>query len=164
MSAHSELQLKSYCAADWAACVDTRRSTYGFCVFLGESLLSWKCKKQQVVSRSFAKFEYRAMATVTSEIIWSIALLQTFGYTQKHPISLYCDSKVALYIAANPMFHERTKHIKSDCHFIREKIEDRIIKTFHVPTRHQLADLFTKPLSQKQFLYQINLINIYSSS
>ena len=167
MFAHSELQLKSYCDADWAACVDTRRSISGFCVFLGESLISWKCKKQQVVSRSSTESEYRAMATVTNEIVWLIALLKTFGYTHKHPVSLYCDSKATLYIAANPVFHERTKHIEIDCHFIREKIEDAVIKTFHVPTRHQLADLFTKPLSQKQFLYllsKINLINIYCSS
>ena len=107
------------------------------------------------------------MACVTSEIVWLIALLGTFGHTHKGLAFLYCDSKATLYIAANPMFHERTKHIEIDCHFIREKIEDGVIKTFHVPIRHQLADLFTKPLHQKQFMYllsKMNLINIYSSS
>ena len=99
-------------------------------------MISWKCKKQQVVSRSSAESEYGAMACVTSEIVWLVALLDSFGYTHKGLASLYCDSKTALYIAANPMFHERTKHIEIDYHFIREKIEDRVIKTFHVPTRH----------------------------
>ena len=98
------------------------------------------------------------MASVTSEIVWLIALLSTFGHIHKQPTSFYCDSKAALYIAANPIFHEKTKHIEIDCHFIREKIQDGVIKTFHVPTRHQLANLFTKPLNQKQFLILISLI------
>ena len=68
LAACLELRLKSYCEADWAVCPEARRSISGFCVFLGDSLISWKRKKQQVVSRSSAKPEYRAMAIVTSEI------------------------------------------------------------------------------------------------
>ena len=120
-----------------------------------------------MVSRSFAESKYRAMATVTSEIVWLLSLLATFVVQHKQPAALYCDSKAALYIASNPVYHERTKHIGVDCHFVREKIQDGVIKTFHVPTRHQLANLFTKPLAQRQFLYllsRMNFINIYSSS
>ena len=119
-----------------------------------------------MVSKSSAKLEYRAMATVTSEIVWLLSLLATFGVHHKQPAALYCDSKLALYIAANPVYHERTKHIDVECHFVREKIQDGVIKTFHVPTRHQLADIFTKRLAQRQFLYllsKMNFINIYSS-
>ena len=114
LSVDSSLQLKSYCDADWAACLDMRRSVSGFCVFLGDSLISWKCKKQQVVSRSSTESEYMAMATVTSEIVWLIALLKNFGVNHMRPAFLYYDSKAALYIVA--------KHVKVDCHFIREKI------------------------------------------
>ena len=127
----------------------------------------WKCKKKQVVSRSAAETEYRAMATIPIEMVWLIALLDTFGVQHKQLVALYYDSKAALFISVNLVYHERTKHIEVDCHFIREKIQDGVIKTFHVPTRHQLADLFTKPLAQRQFLYllsKMNLINIYSSS
>ena len=67
--ADSSLQLKAYCDADWVAFIDTRKSISGFCVCLGDSLISWKCKKQEVVSRSLAEFEYKAMAIVTSEIV-----------------------------------------------------------------------------------------------
>ena len=107
------------------------------------------------------------MATVTSEIVWLIVLLKTFGLEHNQAASLYYDSKAALYIAMNPMFHERTKHIEIDCHFIQEKIQDGVIKTFHVPTRHQIADFFTKALGHKQFCYllsKMNLVNLYSSS
>ena len=102
------------------------------------------------------------MATVTSEIVWLIALLKTFGLKNNHAASLYYDSK-----AANLVFHKRTKHIEIDCHLIQEKIQDGVIKTFHVPTRHQIADFFTKALGHKQFHYllsKMNLVNIYGSS
>ena len=107
------------------------------------------------------------MTTVTSEVVWLIALLKTFGLEHNHAASLYCDSKTTVYIAANPVFHNKTKHIELDCHFIREKIQASVIKTFHVPTRHQNADFFTKALRYKQFHYllsKMNLVNIYSSS
>ena len=86
------------------------------------------------------------MAIVTSEIVWLIALFKTFGVHHTQPTYLYCDSKAALYITANPVYHERTKHVEVDCHFNREKIQDGVIKTFYIPTRHQIADFFTKAL------------------
>ena len=75
-------------------------------MFLGDSLISWRSKKQQVVSRSSAESEYGSMAIVTSEVVWLIALFKTFGLNHTQPAFLYCDSKTALYIAANPMYHE----------------------------------------------------------
>ena len=96
------------------------------------------------------------MATVTSEVVWLLALLKTFGLDHNQPTFLYCDSKAALYIAANPVFHEWTKHIEIDCHFIRNKIQDGVIKTFHVPTRHQIADFFIKALGYKQFYFLLS--------
>ena len=107
------------------------------------------------------------MATVTSEAIWLLALLKTFSLDHNQPATLYSDSKAALYIAANPLFHEQTKHIEVDCHFICSKIQDGVIKTFCVPTRHQIADCFTKALGYKQFYFllsKMNLLNIYGSS
>ena len=77
-----------------------------------------------MVSRSLAESEYRAMATVTSEIVWLIALLKTSRLNHTQLAFLYCDSKESLYIAANPVYHERTKQVEIDCHFIREKIQD----------------------------------------
>ena len=71
------------------------------------------------------------MAALVSEFMWLIGLLKDFTINHDQPALLYCDSQAAIHIAANPMNHERTKHIELDCHFVREKIQDNTVKTFH---------------------------------
>lgn len=122
--------------------------------------MSWKTKKQHTVSRSSAEAEYRAMAMTLSELKWMKEILETFEVRQTRPMNLYCDSKAALHIAANPVFHERTKHIEADCHFVRDAVQDQSIVTSHVRTTDQLADILTKALSVKQFGYLLGKMGI----
>jgi hypothetical protein len=124
----------------------TRRSTTGYCVFLGSSFVSWRKKRQKIVSLSSVEAEYRAMIGTWCEVSWLQSLLKHIHILHLKPTLLHCDDKAALHIATNPVFHERTKHKEMDCHFIRDKIQDGSIMTKFVTSAEQLADVFTKPL------------------
>jgi len=131
---HGHTQIECFSDADWAGSKMGRRSTTGYCVFLGGNLVSWKSKKQHVVSRSSAESEYRAMEKATCEIIWIYQLLMEIGLNMSLPTRLWCDNKATLHIATNLVFHERTKHIEVDCHFVREKLQQGLITTSYVKT------------------------------
>ncbi|XP_021713571.1 uncharacterized protein LOC110681754 [Chenopodium quinoa] len=142
--------LSAYSDADWGSCIFSGRSLTGFCVFLGGALVSWKTKKKKVVSKSSCEAEFRSMSQTTSEIAWIVGLFEDLGQDFPLPVTLFCDNKSAEYIAHNPALHDRTKHLKLDCYYIRDNIEDGTITTCHVKSSLQLADILTKSLPAHQ--------------
>lgn len=124
MPAANACTLHAYCDSDWAGCKESRHSLTGYCFLVGNSLISWKCKKQPTVSKSPAEAEYRSMADTCCEIAWLLNLFRAFEIDSLTPVTLHCDSKLALYIASNSVFNERTKHIEIDCHLVREKLQN----------------------------------------
>lgn len=146
----SNNHITTFCDADWASCPLTRKSVTGYFIKLGNSVISWKSKKQSIVSRSSAEAEYRSIATTVTEVVWMIGLMNDLGIKIHKPIDVCTDSKAAILLAANPVYHERTKHIEVDCHFIREKIVQGIICTKYIPTQEQPTDMLTKGLTKVQ--------------
>lgn len=147
-STTSDLNITGFCDADWGTCAFSGRSLTGYCIFLGESLISWKTKKQKTVSKSSAESEYRSMSHTTSELVWLDGILEDMLVSIPKPNPLFCDNKAAHHIAQNPVFHERTKHLKLDCHYVREQVQEGFISTIYIKSSLQLADIMTKPLGE----------------
>ncbi|KAJ9547665.1 hypothetical protein OSB04_020208 [Centaurea solstitialis] len=139
-------RLVAYSDADWAGCPNTRRSTSGFCVYLGDNLVSWSSKRQHVVSRSSAEAEYRGIANLCCPL--------------SRATVVFCDNVSAMYLASNPVQHQRTKHVEIDLHFVRERVAIGHVRVLHVPSAYQYADIFTKGLPTSLFLDFRNSLNI----
>ena len=128
-------------------------------------MISWKSKKQSIISQSCAKSEYRAIARYVCEIMWIRQLLMEEGIKTSVLARLWCDNQAVIHRASNLVFHERNKHIEINCHFVRKKIQLGLISTGYVKIGEQLGDIFTKPLSENQVSYlcnKLDMINIYA--
>ena len=164
LSAKASSNLQAFCDVDQASCPTTRRTVTGYLVKLGDSLISWKTKKQPTISISSAETEYRSIASTVAEIVWIVGLFTELRITLTLPVFVHCDSNSPIQIAANPVFHEHTKHIDIDCHFIHEKILQGLIETVYLSTTEQQADILTKGLTNFQHSYlvsKLGMLNLF---
>ncbi|KAJ9561363.1 hypothetical protein OSB04_006523 [Centaurea solstitialis] len=151
----SGFELIAYTNSDHAGCKLNRKSTSGACQFLGDKLVSWLSRKQNCVSLSTAEAEYVAAACCCSQVLWMKTQLADFRYTMQR-IPIYCDSKSAIQITANPVQHSRTKHIDIRYHFIKDHVEKGNVELYFVESDYQLANLFTKPFDEKRHFFLLS--------
>ncbi|GKA68124.1 ribonuclease H-like domain-containing protein [Tanacetum coccineum] len=149
--ASATTSLVGYTDADWAGRPSTRRSTLGYCVFLGDNLLSWYFKRQHNLSRSSAEAEYRGVANIVAETAWLHNLLRELHSPLSTATLVYYDNVSAIYMSANPVQHQRMKHIEINIHFFHDMVIAVQVRVLHVPSRYQYADIFTKGLPSALF-------------
>jgi hypothetical protein len=147
----SSSDLVVYTNTDWAGCLDTRRSTSGYAVFLRDNLILWSAKRQTVVSHSSADAEYRAIANGVAEATWLRQLLHELQTPPSWFTLIYCDNVSVVYLFTNLVQHQRIKHVEIDLHFVLEKVVIGQVRVLHVPTISQFADIFMKALPSSVF-------------
>jgi hypothetical protein len=147
-----EAHLVGYSDSDHASDIGTSKSTSGILFFFGKCLVSWQSVKQQVVALSSCEAEFIAASTALTQALWLVRLLSDLLGRDTGAAELRMDSKSALALTKNPVFHERSKHIQVRHHFIRGCLEEGSIKTGYINTKDQRADLLTKPLGRIRFL------------
>ena len=152
-----KLDLILYTDSDYAGSRVDFRSTTGYCTILGGNLVTWRSKKQSVVSKSSTEAEFRAMSKGIDEVMWIKYLLDNLQIPYIKPIIIRCDNKSAISIAHDPVDHDRMKHVNIDRFYIQDHIIQGIIKIEHVTFEEQCADIFTKGYLQRHY-------NIYCAS
>jgi hypothetical protein len=143
--------LQGYCDADYAGCVDTRKSTSGYVFVLNGGPISWKAKLQDIVTLSSAESEYVALTSACQEAIYLRELLQGLGCVQRAATDIFEDNQASIALAQNSVFHNRTKHIAVRYHFNRQAVEAGLVRILFLSTTQQVADLLTKPLVGEAF-------------
>lgn len=148
----SDFTVKGYVDSDYAGDLDKSKSTTGYVFTLAGGAVSWISKLQSIVATSTTEAEYVAATQASKEAIWMQMLLEELGHKQEKVV-LFCDSQSALHLAKNPAFHSRTKHIRVQYHFVREKVEEGSVDIRKIHTNDNLADIFTKPTNSNKFIW-----------
>ena len=138
--------------SDFAGDAEDRKSTTGVVYFLGSNMVTWASHKQRIVALSSCEAEYVAAAAAACQGVWLSRLIADMLGVKETPVKLLMDNMSAIALSKNPVYHERSKHIDTRYHFLRQCIEEGKVEVDHVGTAEQLADIFTKALGRVKFI------------
>ena len=150
---------KGYVDSDYAGDLDKRRSLTGYVFTLFGNAITWKASLQHIVALSTTEAEYVAITEAVKEAIWVKGLVNELGVDQS-AIEVFCDSQSALHLCKNPMYHERTKHIDIRLYFIRDIVENGLVKMVKIGTEENPADMITKPVTSAKFELCLGLLKV----
>nr|GFA81579.1 retrovirus-related Pol polyprotein from transposon TNT 1-94 [Tanacetum cinerariifolium] len=163
-STSEDFKLVGYSGSNWAESKDDGRSTSGFLFFLGNNAFTWSSKKQPIVTLSSCEAEYIAATSCVCHAIWLRSMLKELHMEQEDATEIYVNNKSAIDLAKNPVYHDRSKHINTRYHFIRECIAKKDVRVIHTSSEDQVADIFTKPLNERDFTRQRMMLGVEKSS
>ena len=142
-----------YSDADWGGDLEDRKSTSGYLFQISGAAVSWRSKKQTCVALSTAEAEYVALAGAAQEAMWMRQLTAELEIdAPAEAITIFEDNQSAICMTKNPQFHGRSKHISIKYHFIRDHVNDGVVKLQYCPTGDMVADMLTKGLPKDQFI------------
>ena len=117
-----EISVVAFSDSDWNSCTDTSRSNLGVVTMLGGAAVNWCSRRQKSVAISSCHAEYVAAGEAAREVIWERELLQELFYPQLRPTMIFCDSQSAIHLIKNPVFHDKSTHIRAKYHYVRETV------------------------------------------
>jgi hypothetical protein len=146
-----EFGLYGYSDSDWAGSIPDRKSTSTYCFSLGSNMVSWSNKKRSCVALNTSEAEYVAGCTTCREVVWLRTLMSGLFGLKTEVIYIWCDNQSCMKLSENPVFHDRSKHIKIKYHYIRDMVQRGATRLSYITTEDQVVDMLTKPLSRMKF-------------
>jgi len=141
--------LTGFSDSSWADNLIDRHSSQGFCVTLGSGVISWRANRSPAVALSTCEAELYAGTAAAQELLWLTYLLGSLGQSQDSVPLLWCDNQSTVALTKDPIYSARSKHIEARYFFIRELVQGQRLRTAHIPSYDNVADIFTKPLSHE---------------
>jgi hypothetical protein len=149
---NSELKLTGFSDSDHAGDLDDRKSTSGVTFFLGDSIITWTSQKQKSTAISSCEAKYMDASAAACQGLWLSRLIGVLMGKPPAKFMLWVDNKSAIALCKNPVHHDRSKHVDTRFHHIRECYEKNLLDIEHIGTNGQLADILTKALGKVRFI------------